>query len=67
MTALRREPESFTRHVADMRRTHDIGHGQHVQERQRDNRQKVGNGRSADRVRLLSCWNCWRSLGKCVK
>jgi hypothetical protein len=24
MTALRREPESFTRHLADMPRTHDI-------------------------------------------
>jgi hypothetical protein len=28
MTALRRERESFTRHLADMRRRHDIGHGQ---------------------------------------
>jgi hypothetical protein len=35
-----------------------------VQKRGRDNRQKVGNGRAADRMRLLSCWNCWRTAAR---
>jgi GAF domain-containing protein len=67
MTALRREPESFTRHLADMPRTHDIGHGQQWMTRVRLSAPRLRcRARRAASASTSWRWSFLQSLGLTV-